>query len=83
MSDKGDIIASAEHWERLAEEAARMAAWDRERGIDLSVPGCSAGDYKARTYRDTAKSLRLEAATGKPHCSCHFSPNCPSQQRRC
>jgi hypothetical protein len=67
--------ASAEHWERLADEAVAQAAWDRDHGIDLSHPGCSAGDYQAMCFRQTAKALRLEATTGIPHCSTCFGPH--------
>lgn len=67
--DLNDAAASAEHWERLADEANAKAKWDRDLGIDLSAPGTSAGDYKAATYRRTAKALRLEAETGRAHCS--------------
>ena len=66
---RNDAAASAEHWERLADEAAAQAQWDRDHGIDLSKPGLSAGDYRAAIYRRTAQALRLEAATGKAHCS--------------
>lgn len=70
MSDRRDeAAASADHWERLAVEAEVQAKWDRDHGIDLSNPGGSAGDHKAATYRRTAQALRLEAATGRAHCS--------------
>ena len=84
MENERGCIASAEHWERLAEEAQRMAAWDRSRGIDLSAAGQSPGDHKARVYLAVARSLRLEAKTGVPHCACHEIPEqrCPSMQRR-
>lgn len=68
-ADRYEATASAERWERLADEAAAQAQWDRDHGIDLSAPGTSAGDYKAATYRRTAKALRLEAETGRAHCS--------------
>lgn len=64
-----ELIASAEHWERLAAEAEDLAAWDRAHGIDLSSPGASPGDHRARSYRVTAQALRLEATTGRPHCT--------------
>lgn len=60
---------SAEHWECLAVEAVAMSAWERERGIDLSRPGTSAGDYRAATFRQTAEALSREAMSGRPHCS--------------
>jgi hypothetical protein len=76
------LMASAEHWEREAESAERMAAWDREQGVDLSQPGHSVGDVNARTYRRCARTLRLEAETGKAHCMCHLRPldECPNHQ---
>lgn len=71
------LIGAAEHWEALADSAESKAAWDRSIGIDLSAPGDSAGDAKAATYRRRARTLRLEAATGLPHCMCHEAPACP------
>lgn len=59
------LIAAANHWETLADQEEAMAKWDSEHGYgDVQV-------YKrhAETYRRTAKSLRLEAGTGKPHCT--------------
>jgi hypothetical protein len=76
MSARATKIESHDkHWERLADEAERAAAWDRERGYDLSLPGQSPGDHRARLYRNTAKSIRLSDATGVPHCACHLVPN--------
>lgn len=80
-TEKTEALASAEHWERLANENESMAAYERSIGLDLSQPGSSPGDHKARSFRETAKALRLEAATGVRHCSCHFSPRCPSASR--
>lgn len=78
-AERRELLDSARHWERLADEAERQAAWDRDRGIDLSAPGASAGDFKARSYRSTARTLRLHAKTGVPHCGCHERPRseCP------
>ena len=69
MTSTECTIAAAEHWERLADECEERARWNREHGIDLSEPGCSAGDHRAREYRRTAEALRLEAKTGRPHCT--------------
>jgi len=69
MRDKTEIAASIEHWERLATEAESQAQWDRDHGLDLSKPGCSAGDYRAQLYRRCAETLRLEMQTGLPHCT--------------
>lgn len=68
------LIESAEHWESLAAAAERGAAWDRERGLDLSMPGSSPGDHKARLFRRSARALRLEYETGIPHCAEHDPP---------
>ena len=69
MTSKEQLTASIEHWCRLASEAEDQAAWDRTHGIDLSSPGSSPGDHRARTYRRTAEALQLELKTGRPHCS--------------
>jgi hypothetical protein len=68
-SSKSELAESIEHWLKLATDDERQAAWDRDRGIDLSKPGSSAGDHRARMYRRTAETLQLELATGRPHCS--------------
>jgi len=83
MEERKYWIEGAEHWERLANEAEEMAAWDRDHGIDLSTPGQSVGDRKAETYRCCARTLRLQAETGEPHCMCHERPtaDCPNQER--
>ena len=72
-------IESALHWEKLADQAKNQAAWDREHGIDLSLPGQSPGDHKARTYLQQARLLRAEAASGEEYCMCHEKPRriCP------
>ena len=77
-------LKSAEHWEKLANDAESMATWEREHGIDLSAPGQSTGDHNARIYRKCAKSLRLEAETGTAHCMCHMRPitHCENAQGR-
>jgi hypothetical protein len=79
MSENKELLASAEHWERLADESESAAKWDREVGIDLSQPGRSPGDNRARQYRSTARCMRLEAETGVAHCACHEKPatQCP------
>jgi hypothetical protein len=77
-----DCTLAAEGWEQYARESADSAAWDRARGIDLSPPGCSPGDHRARTAQQVAQSLRLEASTGTPHCLCRLRPaeDCPHGQ---
>jgi hypothetical protein len=66
---KGELVAVADHWDAIAASDEAMAAWNRDHGRDLSKPGESPGDHKAATARRTAKSIRLEAETGKVHCS--------------
>ncbi len=66
---RGELIAVADHWDAIADSAEAKAVWDRAHGFDLSEPGKSPGDYQAGTYRRTAESIRLEAETGKVHCS--------------
>lgn len=75
MSDKKELLDSADRWDRLAVEAENRAAWDRSIGIDLCAPGSSPGDHRARMFRDTAKALRLEADTGIRHCNICFQPH--------
>lgn len=60
---------SAAYWERLADELESRSAYERSIGLDLSSPGSSVGDHQAATYRRTARALRLEAETGRAHCS--------------
>lgn len=70
-----ELRQSIAHWESLAMREELFAKRDREEGRDLSLPGRSPGDYRARTYRDVAKALRLELETGRPHCSACFGPH--------
>lgn len=74
------LLSAAEHWEQRADADETMAVWERDLGIDLSLPGQSPGDHRARRARRCARTLRLEAATGLPHCVCHEVPrkDCPS-----
>lgn len=69
MRAAAQAVESAEHWERLAAEADRMAVWETEHGRH---PG--AYPAKAQTYRDAARASRLEADTGLSHCCCCFKP---------
>ena len=62
------------HWEALAVAAENEAARDRAAGRDLSQPGQSPGDHRARSYRRLVEALRLEASTGIHHCSCCLKP---------
>jgi hypothetical protein len=65
-------VESAEHWEKLAGEAERLGDWNRDHG-----PGVGAAYNKAALYRDAAKSCRMEAETGLPHCVCCLKPSAP------
>jgi len=64
------LLESAAHWQRLATDAERRAAYDREQGRDLSAPGHSAGDHRARTWRRVSRRLRAAALTGVYFCDC-------------
>lgn len=66
---KDQLVAAAEHWEALARESEAKAEWDRRHGFDLGPRGGSAGDFQAATFRKTAQALRLEADTGRSHCT--------------
>lgn len=72
-------IEAAEQWEKSAQSAEEMAAWNREHGMDLSPSGQSVGDRQAETHRRCARTLRMEAETGLEHCMCHERPklDCP------
>jgi hypothetical protein len=78
--ERAQCIAAAEQWERVAAADEEMAVWNRKHGFDLSESGKSAGDYNAEVARRCARTLRLEAATGEPHCMCHERPKrlCPN-----
>jgi hypothetical protein len=58
---------SAEHWDKLADGQEEMANW--EDSIGRPYGDTSSYRVKAESYRRTAKSLWLEAETGKIHCS--------------
>lgn len=66
MSGLAEAIA---HWKRLAVEADEQAAWD-----EIHVGSGAPARNRAQSYRDAARSLELQAATGKPRCSCCFKP---------
>jgi len=68
---------SAAHWEALA--ASEIAMADHYDSIGRPYGDTSAYRNRAATYRDTAKALRLEAATGRPHCSVCFGDH-PNHQ---
>lgn len=64
-------MEAASRWDDLATDADRMGDWERDNGRFDGVYR-----NKAATYRDVAKSLRMEAQTGVPHCVCCFKPTC-------
>lgn len=68
-------LAAAEHWERLAVEQDAQA--DYEDGNGRPFGDTSSYRHRAQCYRTTERALRLEAETGKPHCSicCGDHPN--------
>lgn len=59
----------AKQWEDLAKEEDHKAAIDAQAGHNTS-----ANHERAKFYRRTAESFRLEAKTGKPHCACCLKP---------
>lgn len=83
IADTIQCLTAADHWDRLADQEEAMSTWKRQRGLDLSAPGQSSGDRRAESYRRCAKSLRLEAETGIPHCACHLVPvtACPVRKK--
>ena len=73
------VAEAAEHWANLARQERENAAWDEAHGHGP----CPAHYERAKTYDRCAESLRMEAATGKPHCMCHLQPSadCPWGQQ--
>lgn len=59
-------LASANHWDALADSEDRQADWEDSLGQPY---GCT-NTFRNRSnlYRKTAKVIRLEVETGKPHC---------------
>lgn len=74
MTDQTKTLEAADHWDALAGYNEEMAAWERDQGLDLSPPGQSPGDHRAKTYRACAASMRLQVETGVGHCLCHLKP---------
>lgn len=70
---QSDTLAAeaAAHWESLALDQERYAT------DGLVLPAIA--QSRATMYRQVAKALRLEAETGKPHCSICFG-NHPNHQ---
>jgi hypothetical protein len=69
---QSDTLAaeSAAHWEALAANEIAMA--DHYDSIGNPYGSTVAYRNRAQTYRETARALRLEAETGKPHCNLCF-----------
>lgn len=67
---------SAEHWNRLANEAEDCAAYEDSRGSSGV-----AYRNKAAMFRATVVSLHLLEETGEWHCVCHLSKVCPDSLR--
>lgn len=67
---KDEILQAAEAWDRHA--------------LDLESSGRITAKANALRYRQVAKSLRLEAETGRHHCHCHLVPDdqCPKKKER-
>lgn len=66
-SDVPEKERSAMWWDNLADLEIRS----RELGICCCPPASVA---RENTYRATAKAIRLEIKTGKPHCACCLKP---------
>jgi hypothetical protein len=71
---KQGLLDAATHWDRLADENEEQARWDVEHGISVGPVEHSAGYHRARDYRRCARTLRMQADTGKPHCMCCERP---------
>ncbi len=82
-TDDYSPLASAAHWDKLAEEQDRRAAWDSSMGLgDVSAFGHRAAiSYSFSGTVIPTKSLRLEHETGVRHCNCHLVPDtkCPAR----
>lgn len=63
-----ELSEAAAHWDKLAEEQDSIAA----EGNPLDCPDTCA--ERAKMYRRTAESLRLQIATGVAHCACCLKP---------
>jgi hypothetical protein len=73
-NDQAEALKAAEHWDDLAEEQQREAAYlkDRNRYSGAHL-------FRAELYRRCAESLRLEAANNRPYCVCHLESSCPTK----
>jgi hypothetical protein len=71
VTEADELEESARHCDSQADEQDRMAEWERK----VFPPNHSVEVYhnKAALFRNTAKSLRLQAKTGVEHCACHLT----------
>jgi hypothetical protein len=69
-SQSNSAADAAAHWEALATSETEMA--NHYDSIGRPYGDTSSYRHRAETYRRTARALRLEAETGKPHCSMCF-----------
>ena len=82
MTNQDELLDAADQWERVAAAEEEAAKWDASQGLGDQ----SAKHHKARLYRRTAKSLRLEAKTGEAHCTvclgAHPNHECPRARKK-
>lgn len=64
------LEASAVHWENLAQEQDERAVREEARGSSSNPQRA-----RAKTYRRTALSIRLQISTGLPHCTVCLGPH--------
>mgnify|MGYP001597488576 FL=1 len=65
-------VGAADHWDGLAEGEIRIA--QHEAAIGLPFGDVATYYHRADMYRQCARTLRLQASTGVPHCMCHERP---------
>lgn len=58
---------AADHWDSLADAEEDMARWQENNGLPFGDTGTY--HHRAEAYRRAAKTLWLQAETGKAHCS--------------
>lgn len=72
-------LASAKHWESLADREDEMTRWRIENGLQHLV--CPSSAHRASMYRHAANRLRREAEDGIRRCGCrnaiHPIATCP------
>ncbi len=70
MSEAED---SAKHWEKLADEQLKLAAWIEE-DPDRRGGSTATHHHRAQLYKRAAESIRITEKTGEQHCVCHLLP---------